>query len=923
MSSIKDFINYIIHGEELMHYGKGHLDGGHSGRYPWGSGKNPEQRSNSFLKYVNEQRKKGLSLQEIAEGMGKSENRKITQTELKQRISIARMYERKAIRDKIISLTSEGKGATEIGRILGMNESSVRSYLNDKLDANSEKTRNTAMAIENTLKKAKQPIDVGKGAELYLGVTRTKMDTALQLLKSEGYNVYSIDVDQIQSPGHKTHMQILAPKEMSWTDTMKMAQNGKISLCDSAFHTEDNGKTFFGIETPASISSDRVFINYGETGGKEKDGMVELRRGVPDLSLGESKYCQVRIAVDGDKYMKGMAIYSDNVPKGYDVIYNTNKPYGTPKEKVFKSMKDDPDNPFGAVIKANGQSHYIDKDGKTKLSAINKIKDEGDWESQSRNLAAQFLSKQSVGLAKQQLDLDYNMRKDDFKEILSYNNPSVKKKLLQSFADNCDSAANELKAAALPRQAWYAILPVPSLRDGEIYAPRYKDGETVVLIRYPHGGTFEIPELKVNNNNREGKRLLGGDAVDAVGINFKTAQQLSGADFDGDTVLVIPNNDKKIRSTKPLKALENFDPSEAYPGYPGMKVCSEQNKQKMMGVISNLITDMTIKGAVSNEDELARAVKHSMVVIDCVKHELDYKKSYEENGISELIRKYQMNPTTGHAGGASTIISRASSEIRVDERKERGIDPETGSIRYVPTYREYKDPKTGKIVVAKEKTTKMDVVKNAYELTSGYPGTTTKMESTYADYANQLKALANEARLQSISFEAKPYSPSAARVYSREVNSLKEKLSNSESNAPRERMAQVYANAVYRSKKLDNPNMTDEDKKKVKQQALATGRVRYQAKKAKVDITESEWNAIQSGALSPTLVDRILNNADLDQIKTYALPKSKANIGLSSAKQARILSLLNNGYTIADVAAQFGVSTSTISRIKAESRGDT
>lgn len=23
----------------LMHYGKGHLDGGHSGRYPWGSGK--------------------------------------------------------------------------------------------------------------------------------------------------------------------------------------------------------------------------------------------------------------------------------------------------------------------------------------------------------------------------------------------------------------------------------------------------------------------------------------------------------------------------------------------------------------------------------------------------------------------------------------------------------------------------------------------------------------------------------------------------------------------------------------------------------------------------------------------------------------------------------------------------------------------
>lgn len=914
-SSIRAFINYIINGEELLHYGVGHLDGGHSGRYPWGSGENPEQRSNSFLKYVDTQRKKGMSLADIAKGM------KITQTELKQRISISKMYSRKALREKVVQLTSEGKGATEIGRILNINESSVRSLLDAKLDANSEKTRNTAKALADTLKQQKVPIDVGKGAELYLGVTRTKMDTALQLLKTEGYNIVKLDVDQLNAPGHKTHMMLLCPNGMTWSQAKDSLYSGNVALCDSSFHTEDGGKTFFGIEKPVSISSDRVFIKYDTTGGKEKDGMIELRRGVPDLSLGNSKYAQVRIAVDGDKYMKGMAIYSDNVPDRYDVIYNTNKSVGTPKEKIFKSMKDDPDNPFGAVIKANGQSHYIDKDGKTKLSAINKIKEEGDWESQSRNLAAQFLSKQSIGLAKQQLDLDMDIRKDDLKEILSYNNPNVQKKLLQSFADNCDSAANQLKAAALPRQAWYAILPIPSLKEGEIYAPRYKDGETVVLIRYPHGGTFEIPELKVNNNNREGKRLIGGDSVDAVGINFKTAQQLSGADFDGDTVLVIPNNDKKIRSRQPLEALKNFDPSEAYPGYKGMKVCSEQNKQKMMGVVSNLITDMTIKGA--NDDEIARAVKHSMVVIDCVKHELDYKKSYEENGISELIRRYQTDPRTGHAGGASTIISKASSEIRIGERKERGIDPETGAIKYVPTYREYKDPKTGAIVEAKEKTTKMDVAKNAYELTSGYPGGTTRMEALYADYANGLKALAAEARKKSLLIKTKDYSPSAARVYESEVESLKTKLKIAQSNAPKERMAQVYANAVYRSKKLDNPNMSNDDKKKIKQQALAEGRVRYKAKKENVEITENEWNAIQSGAVSSSVVDAILSNTDLDSLKKYALPKSRySNDGLSAAKQARILSLLNNGYTIADVATQFGVSTSTISRIKAESRGD-
>lgn len=914
MSSIKDFIKYIIEGEELMHYGVGHLDGGHSGRYPWGSGDNPEQRSNSFLKYVDVQRKKGLTMKEIATGMG------ITQTELKQRISISNMVSRKAKREKAIELQKEGKGATEIGRILGMGESSVRSLLNDKLDANSEKTRKIAQALKDTIKLQEgKPLDVGKGAELYLGVTRTKLDTALQLLKTEGYNIVKLDVDQVDSPGHKTHMMVLTTPGTTWKEAKDALYLGNVALCDSEFHSEDGGKTFFGIETPASISSKRVFVTYDTTGGKEKDGLIEIRRGVPDLSLGESKYAQVRIAVDGDKYMKGMAIYSDSVPEGYDVIYNTKKPEGSTKDKIFKSMKDDPDNPFGAVIKANGQSHYIDpKTGKQKLSAINKIKEEGDWDKQSKNLAAQFLSKQSVGLAKQQLDLDYNIRKDDFDEIMSYNNVNVKKKLLQSFADNCDSAANQLKAASLPRQAWYVLIPCPSLKDGEVYAPRYKDGEDVILVRYPHGGTFEIPELRVNNNNREGKKLIGGSSVDAIGINFKTAQQLSGADFDGDTALVIPNNDKKIRSTKPLKALENFDPSEAYPGYKGMKVCTEQNKQKMMGVVSNLITDMTIKGA--NEDELARAVKHSMVVIDCVKHELDYKKSYEENGISELIRNYQTNPETGHAGGASTIISKASSELRVNERKERGIDPETGDIKYVPTYRTYTD-KNGNVVEAKVKTTKMDMAKDAYELTSGYPGTTTKMESVYADYANSLKALANKARKESIAIKPKERSASATKLYSKEVDSLKNKLKDSESNAPKERLAQVYANAVYRSKKLDNPNMSNDDKKKIKQQALATGRTRYGAKKSKVDITPKEWDAIQAGAMSSSVVDRILNNADLDQVKEYALPKSRSNIGLSDSKKDRIMSLLDNGYTIADVASQFGISTSTVSKIKMEESG--
>lgn len=901
----------------LQHYGVGHLDGGHSGRYPWGSGDNPEQRSTSFLKYVDDQRQQGLSDAEIAEGMGLH-----SLSEFRKLKTISLMISRKAKVERAQSLKAKGLSNVEIGKEMGINESSVRSLLNQNTDENSEKTRNVAKALANSVKMQGMPIDVGKGAELYLGtnVTRNRLDTSLELLKSEGYKVLPFDVPQVNSPGHKTHMMILCPPGMSWKEAKDAVYSGKIAMTDSSFHTDDGGKTFYGLEYPSSISSDRVFIRYGDQGGKERDGLIELRPGVDDLSLGNSKYAQVRIAVDGSQFMKGMAVVSDNVPKGYDVIYNTNKETGTPKEKVFKPLKDDPDNPFGATIKPNGQSHYIDKDGNERLSAVNKLKEEGDWESYSKNLSSQFLSKQSYTLAKQQLDLDFDVRRAQYEEILQYNNPNVKKKLLQSFADECEGASVSLKAAALPRQSSYVILPIDSLKDDEVYAPKYRDGETVVLIRHPHGGIFEIPQLKVNNKNIEARKTIGPASSDAIGINIKVAQKLSGADFDGDTVIVIPNNDHKIRVGETVKELRNFDPSSAYPSYPGMKIMTEPDKQRQMGIVSNLITDMTIKGAPL--EEIVRATKHSMVVIDAVKHELDYKRSYEENGIAELKRKWQSDPATGKSGGASTLISKASSDLRIPEERQLGYDSETGEKVFVPTYREYTD-RSGKKVQALTKTTKMQQVKDAYELTSNYPGTTTNIEAVYADYANKLKAMANDARKTIVKTKNRPYSPSAAVVYKDEVTSLKQKLDLAQSNAPRERLAQVYANAVYRAKVSENPNLTKEDKKKIKNQALATGRIRYGAKKQQVAITDKEWNAIQSGALSSSLVDSILDNSDLDIVKQFALPKQKSAVsGVSDAKRNRMTAMARNGYTIADIADQFDVSASTVSKLLAEERGD-
>ena len=229
-------------------------------------------------------------------------------------------------------------------------------------------------------------------------------------------------------------------------------------------------------------------------------------------------------------------------------------------------------------------------------------------------LPSQFLSKQPKYLVDKQLNLAISDKMAEFDEICSLTNPTVKKSLLSSFADSCDYDAVHLQAAALPRQKYQVILPITSMKDNEVYAPNYKNGETVALVRYPHGGTFEIPILTVNNKQAEARRVLGNTPKDAIGINSKVAERLSGADFDGDTVMVIPCNSgkSKVKITSTPQLIKDFDPKLEYGGKKEGTFKQMRDTQKEMGVISNLITDMTIKGA--TREELARAVRHSMVV---------------------------------------------------------------------------------------------------------------------------------------------------------------------------------------------------------------------------------------------------------------------------------------------------------------------
>lgn len=936
MNQVVEEMKAILEGDKdaLIHIGMPRR----SGRYPWGSGKDPYQHGRDFLGRVEELKKQGLSDTEIAKSMN------LTTTQYRTEKALAKDERRSLDVARAKSLKEDGLGATEIGRKMGISESTVRSLLNSESEARMKKAKATADIIRENIEK-KGMIDVGTGVERELNVSKEKLNQALYILEREGYPIYKGGIPQVTNKGQQTNQRVICPKG---TEYKEIYNFDKIHTIND-YISRDNGDTFEKkYHYPSSMDSKRLQIRYNEEGGVEKDGVIELRRGVDDLSLGESRYSQVRILVDGTHYLKGMAVYSDNMPDGVDVIFNTNKKKGTPMEKVLKPIKEDPDNPFGSLIKDSeqgGQYWYTDKKtGEKKLGLINKRSDEGDWSDWKDKLPAQFLGKQSKQMAKKQLDLAKIDKLAEYDEICSLTNPTVKKFLLQKFSDECDSAAVNLQAAALPGQKYHVILPINSLKETEVYAPNYKDGTKLALIRYPHGGTFEIPILTVNNRNKDGKNIIGSQSIDAVGINHKVAERLSGADFDGDTVMCIPTHDRlgkvKITSTPPLKGLEGFEPKDEY-GADEIKKDSNgkehyyqngaeykimNNTQIQMGVISNLITDMTLAGA--NDDEMAQAVRHSMVVIDAEKHKLNYKKSEIDNNIAALHKKYQGKST----GGASTLLSRSKGQQTVLKRQgspkinikgKEWYDPNKPEGSYI--YKnaddlEYtitkKNKKTGEtITVTKqrtEKSTKMAETDDAYTLVSDarHP-----MELIYADYANSMKALANQARKEMMTTGKIEYSKSAKDAYRKEVSDLNIKLNNAELNKTRERAAQRLANHDVSVKKNNNPDMKTSDIKKAGQQALTKRREEVGSisrRDRSINITDKEWEAIQAGAISESKLRQILNNTDIDELRARATPKS--NNTLSQAKINRIKALSSSNYTLKEISNKLGVPTSTVSK---------
>ena len=877
---------------DLAHYGVKRR----SGRYPWGSGQDPHQHSGDLLSTIKDLKAKGLTETEIAKGLG------MTTTQLRAQRSIAKNEKRKADVAMVARLKEKGMSNTAIGRRMGINESSVRALLDPTLKERAGSTEALAKELKKQVGKDGL-LDVGLGVEVNMGVTSTKMKTATAMLEAEGYHVHKVKVQQ-QTTGKFTEMKVLVPPGMDYKTVL--AKRGEIKA--PGVNIEDRGHTVYGIEKPTAVSSKRLKVRYGNEGGTDMDGVIEVRRGVKDLSLGSSNYAQVRISVDGTHYLKGMAMYSDDIPKGYDLRFNTNKNPTGNKLDALKKQTGDPSNPFGSVIRK--QLHYTDSNGRKKLSAMNIVNDEGTWGDWSKTLSSQFLSKQPVSLAKQQLQKVRDKRRAEFEEIMALTNPSVKKKLLQSFADSVDSDAVDLKAAALPRQASQVILPVPKMKTTEVYAPNFKHGEKVVLVRHPHGGRFEIPELTVNNKNPHARKAIGTKVKDAIGIHPKVAERLSGADFDGDSVLCIPNNSGKVKTSPALKGLKDFDPKAMYPAYPGMTPMTSKQKQMKMGEVSNLITDMTIGGA--NQAEIARAVRHSMVVIDAEKHKLNYKQSEIDNGIAALKKKYQGKANAG----ASTLISRASSEKRIPERKARSaskggpIDKKTGRKVYEETGATYVD-KHGKTVLRTEKSTKLAETHDAYSLVSKNGSA---IETVYANHSNELKAMANEARKATLAIPSVRKNPQAAKTYAPEVKSLKAKVNEALRNKPRERQAQVLADAVIRAKKQADPTLaTDKERlQKARRQALAEARQRTGAGKKPFAITPREWQAIQEGAVSQAALNKVLELADESVVRELATPRAQPKV--SSSMVARAKAMSSRGKTAAEIAEALGISTTSVHR---------
>ena len=219
----------------LMHYGKPRR----SGRYPWGSGENPYQRSGDFLSRVEEMKKDNFTFTDangrtytgevaIAKSMG------LSTTQLRVQMSLAKAERRSVNVATAKALREKGYSLNEIAREMGYsNDSSVRSLLNEDSEARMNQAKKTAEFLKQMVDE-RGMIDVGAGVEKELNISDVKLKEALYILELEGYNTFSGGIPQVTNKGKQTTMKVLCPPDTPY----KIDENGRKTT--SAIYDFDN-----------------------------------------------------------------------------------------------------------------------------------------------------------------------------------------------------------------------------------------------------------------------------------------------------------------------------------------------------------------------------------------------------------------------------------------------------------------------------------------------------------------------------------------------------------------------------------------------------------------------------------------------------------------------------------------------------------
>ena len=255
----------------LAHYGTPR----HSGRYPWGSGGNVTgTRSATFLDALAELRSKGMTESEIAKGWG------ITTTQLRQINSIEKNKLKQDNIREAVKLKDKGWSNVAIGEKMGIPESSVRNLLKSSIKEDGDILTSTANNLREEVNKGGF-IDIGTGVENHLGISSTKLGTAVAVLKSEGYVVHKVQVDQLGT-NQKTTIKVLCPPGTRYPDVVTQMELIRLPFNRST----DSGRTWNKTGPPLNVSSKRIQVAYKEDGGAEADGVLYVRPGVKDLSLG-------------------------------------------------------------------------------------------------------------------------------------------------------------------------------------------------------------------------------------------------------------------------------------------------------------------------------------------------------------------------------------------------------------------------------------------------------------------------------------------------------------------------------------------------------------------------------------------------------------------------------------------------------------